>query len=119
MANRGFISIQLAAALAAAAVILGLSVALKVQSARLDAKSAELEACAKRYEETLILVRRQNEAVKTLEKEAAERAKRAAAALAKARAAQGSLEAEIARLKGLKPADCAEAVAGIRSGLKP
>lgn len=118
---RGFVSLPLAGGLVALAVILGLSLALKVQSARLNAKAAELEACATRYAEALQSIARQNEAVAALEKEAQERAKRAAAALAKAREGQGSLKAEIERLKGAigKGATCQEAVSSVRKGLKP
>jgi len=116
---RGFLTPQIGAVLAAGAVILALSLALKIQGARLDSAKAKYEACQIRYSETLAMISRQNEAVKTLEKDAQERAKRASAALAKARAAQGSLEAEISRLKGSKPADCSAAVSIVREGLKP
>lgn len=119
--SRGFVSLPVAGGLIALAVILGLSLALRVQGARLDAKAAELEACTTRYAETLKLVEKQNEAVKTLEKEAQERAKRAAAALAKAREGQGSLKAEIDRLRGAigSGKTCSEAVEAVRKGLKP
>ena len=115
--SSGFVSRPVAGVLVALAVILGLFLALKVQSARLDAAKADLEACTTRYAETLKSVEKANSAVKDLQKESEERAKKAAAALAKARAAQGSLEAEMARLRASKPADCAGAVAAVREGL--
>lgn len=119
--QRGFVSLPVAAGLVALAVILALSLALRVQGARLDAKAAELEACTTRYAEALQSIARQNEAVKTLEKEAQERAKRAAAALAKAREGQTTLKADIERLRGAigKGATCQEAVSSVRKGLKP
>lgn len=120
---RGFLTLQLAAILAAGAVILALGIALKVQSARLDAKEAELSACVTRYEETLILVKKQNEAVQQLEDEAKKRAKRASDALAKAREGQQSLEAELKRLRDSgasgKVLTCEDAVREVRKGLKP
>lgn len=121
--ERGFLTAgpMLYAALAAGAVIIGLMLALKVQSARLDAKDAELEACATRYAETLKLVARQNEAAETLQADSEKRRKQAQAALAKAREAHGKADSEIARLRGLATAglDCAGAVAEVRKGLRP
>lgn len=121
MAVRGFISLPLAGAVAAGAVILALGLALKVQGARLDAKEAELEACTTRYAETLKLVEKQNKAVESLESEAKKRARNAAAALAKAREGRDSLNAEIARLRAATGSgkSCAEAVGEVRRGLKP
>ena len=118
---RGFISLPLAGALAAGAVILALGLALKVQSARLDASQADLEACTTRYKETLILVDRQNKAVESLESEAKKRARNAAAALAKAREGRDGLNTEIARLRAATGSgkSCAEAVAEVRKGLRP
>lgn len=117
--QRGFWTLTTVAALAAGAVILTLGIALKVQSARLDAKEAELSACVTRYAETLKLVEIQNKAVSELEKEAKERARIAAAALAKAREGQSSLKAEIERIQGAigKGATCSEAVSAVRNGL--
>jgi uncharacterized membrane protein YqiK len=116
---RGFLTPQIGVIIAVSAVILGLFAALKFQGARLDSVKANYEACQIRYSETLAMISRQNEAVKTLEKDAQERARKSAAALAKARKEQGSLEAEISRLKGSKPADCSAAVSIVREGLKP
>ncbi len=120
---RGFLTLQLAAMLAAGAVILTLGIALKVQSARLDAKEAELSACVTRYAETLKLVEIQNKAVSDLEAEAKKRAKLASDALAKARQGQQSLEAELKRLRdsGASGAvrTCEDAVKVVREGLKP
>lgn len=118
--NKGFLSLPLAGALAAGAVILGLALALKVQGARLDAAQADLEACTTRYKETLMLVDKQNKAVAQLETESQKRARNAAAALAKARQGQGSLSAEIARLKGINAGllDCSGAVEQVKRGMK-
>jgi len=117
----GFIALPITGyiALAAGAVIIGLLLALKVQSARLDAKDAELTACASRYAETLKNVNLANKRVEELAADSAKRARIAAAALAKARQGEGSLTAEINRLRAAKPADCAAAVAEVRKGLKP
>lgn len=119
--NKGFLSLPLAGALAAGAVILGLALALKVQGARLDAAQADLEACTTRYKETLMLVDKQNKAVAQLETESQKRARNAAAALAKAREGMGSLRSEISRLQAATGSGktCAEAVAEVRKGLKP
>lgn len=118
--SRGFVSLPLAGALLAGAVILGLMLALKVQGARLAAAQADLEACTTRYKETLILVDKQNKAVNALEDEAKKRAKTAAAALAKAREGQSTLKAEISRLRAATGSGktCAEAVAEVRKGLR-
>lgn len=118
---RGFVSLPLAGGLVALAVIVALSLALRVQGARLDAKVAELEACQTRYAEALQSIAKQNAAVKQLQDEARKRARIAAAALAKAREGQGSLKAEIERLRGAigKGATCQEAVSSVRKGLKP
>lgn len=115
----GFLSLTGYIYLAVALAFIGLLMALKIQSARLDAKSAELEACAARYEETLNLVNKQNKAVETLKSDAQKRTRIARAALEKAREGQGKADAEIARLRSVKPADCAAAVAEVRKGLKP
>ena len=118
--QRGFLSIPIVAALAAGAVILALGLALKIQSARLDAKEAELEACTTRYAETRRLVEKQNKAVSALETESQKRARNAAAALAKAREGRDSLNAEISRLRAATGSGktCSEAVAEVRRGLK-
>lgn len=115
----GFLTLQMAAILAAGAVILTLGIALKVQSARLDAKAAELEACQSRYAEALKSIEKQNSAVKQLQDDAQKRARNAAAALAKAREGQGSLKAEIERLRGAigSGKTCSEAVEAVRRGL--
>jgi len=119
--QRGFVSLPLTGwlALAAGAAILALLLALKVQSARLDAKDAELEACASRYAETLKNVTLANKRVDELAADSAKRARNAAIALAKAREGQGKQDSEIARLRAAKPADCAAAVATVKAGLKP
>lgn len=117
--HSGFVSLPVAAGLVALAVILGLSLALKVQGARLDAKAAELEACQSRYAEALQSIAKQNEAVKQLQDDAQKRTRIAAAALAKAREGQGSLKAEIERLRGAigSGKTCSEAVEAVRKGL--
>jgi predicted nucleic acid-binding Zn-ribbon protein len=114
--QRGFMLYGLVGAVAVAGA---LGIALMVQNARLDSAAAKLEACHAKYAETLKSVEKANKAVADLEKEAAKRAKSAAAALAKARQGADSLESEIKRLKAAKPADCAAAVTEVRKGLKP
>ena len=121
MANHRQRGLILYAALAALVVIGGLGLALKVQTARLSAAQADLEACKTRYAETLDLVKKQNKAVEALEIESQKRTRTAAAALAKARQGQGSLRIEIERLQAAigKGATCSEAVQAVRKGLKP
>jgi predicted nucleic acid-binding Zn-ribbon protein len=114
--QRGFMLYGLVGAVVVAGA---LGIALMVQNARLEATEANLETCHAKYAETLKSVEKANKAVADLEKEAAKRAKSAAAALAKARQGVGSLESEIKRLKASKPADCAAAVRTVRDGLKP
>ena len=118
--QRGFLPITGYVGLALLAVIIGLLLALKIQSARLDAKEAELEACTTRYAETLKLVAKQNQAVKDLEIAAKNRQNRTAIALKQAQERQGSLKSEIARLQASMGSGktCAEAVADVRKGLR-
>lgn len=105
--------------LAALAVIAGLMLTIKVQSARLGASEANLEACASRYAETLKNVTLANKRVDELAADSAKRARNAAAALAKAREGQTKLDSEIARLRGLSAAglDCSGAVAEVKRGM--
>jgi len=118
----GFITLPIAAwgAIAAAVVIGGLLLALKVQNSRLDSAQADLEACASRYAETLKSVAKSNAAVDALREDSEKRRKQAVAALAKAREGQGSLNAEIERLRGINAAalDCSGAVAAAKQGMK-
>lgn len=116
--QRGFI---LYVALAALVVITGLSVALKVQSSRLNAAHADLEACTTRYETALASIRRQNEAVTALSEASTKRQKQAAIALKQAREGQGKADAEIARLRGLTASglSCSGAVQQVKEGMKP
>lgn len=119
----GFVTLPLMGwlAVAAGAAILALSVALKVQSSRLDAAKADLEACATRYETALASIRKQNEAVTALSEASAKRQKQAAIALKQAREGQGKADAEIARLKGLadKGLSCSGAVQQVKRGMQP
>lgn len=104
-------------------IVVGLmGVALKVQSSRLESAKADLHVCETRYAETLKLVRKQNEAVETLKKDADKRAKDAAAALAKARTDGKAKEAEISRLSAFKAnpqvaSSCVKGVEAVRSQL--
>jgi len=120
--QRGFVTLPLTGwlALAAGAAILALLLALKVQSARLDAKEAELEACASRYAETLKNVNLANKRVDDLAKESEKRARNAAAALKRAAEGQGKADSEIARLRGLSASglDCAGAVEQVKRGMR-
>jgi len=61
----------------------------------------------------------QNGAEKGWQDTAEKRRKQAANALAKAQADGQARDAEIARLRAVKPADCAAAVSEVRKGLKP
>ena len=127
MTQRGFLlagPVLLYSAIAAGALIVGLSVALKVQSARLDAAKANLEACETRYGEALEIIRKQNEGVKAL-KDASEQAhRRAQAAQERAKAAQqGSMKererlALLAKKPATGPCQAGEAVKRVREGLK-
>lgn len=117
--QRGFLPPTGYIGLAALAVILALGLALKVQGARLDASKAELEACAARYAETLKLVEKQNKAVDALQADSQKRQKQAAIALKQAKAGQGSLNAEILRLRAINAdtLDCSGAVQQVKQGL--
>ena len=128
MTQRGFLlagPVLLYSAIAAGALIVGLSVALKVQSARLDAVKASLEACQTRYGEALEAIRRQNEAVKELEKASKQATERARQAQASAKAANQGLAKERERLATVSktppigPCPAGQAVQELRKGLKP
>jgi len=114
--QRGFtLYIVLAALLAFA----GISAFAWVQTQRLDLAHDQLDGCRADKEIIGKQLAAQNKAVKQWQDTAEKRRKQAAAALAKARQEAGSLDAEIARLRAAKPADCAAAVAEVRKGLKP
>ena len=115
--QRGFV-LTLWLAVGAAVAFAAMGVAVKVQTSRLDSAKADLTACETRYKETLILVEKQNKAVSALETESKKRATIAAAALAKARQGQGSLNAEIARLRAATAGSCEAGVAEVRKGLR-
>ena len=114
--QRGFILYIVLAALLAFG---GMAVALKVQSSRLESAQAKVAKCEEQRDILAKQVEIQNAAVKDMSEKAAKRARIAQAALAKARQEAGSLDAEIARLRASKPADCAAAVATVKEGLKP
>lgn len=90
-------------ALGALAIIAGLGLALKVQSARLDASQAAEKACTIRYEDALGTIGRQNKAFADL-KEAQDKAqaesKRRLAAL---EARRRGVETSLAKLRAQKP----------------
>lgn len=102
-----------------AVLIALLSGGLWMQTERLDVAHGQIENCEKEKELLGKSVIKQNKAVSELSEKAAKRARIAQAALAKARQEAGSLDAEIARLRASKPADCAAAVATVKEGLKP
>ncbi len=122
----GFIQFPLMAwgAIGAGVIILGLGLALKVQSARLEAAQAELSACKIRYSEVLGQISRQNQAIEGWQKAEAEARERAAKA---AKAADRFLEAfrgtmgELEQARKSKPVTscpAGEAVKFIREGLQ-
>lgn len=124
--ERGFLLAGpvLYAAIAAGVIILGLTLALKVQSARLGAAKASLEACETRYKDALTLIERQNEGVKAL-KDASDKARRLATeAQASAKVANQGLAKERERLAAaskvvpLGPCPAGEGVRIVREGLK-
>ena len=96
-----------------------LSGGLWMQTERLDVAQGQIENCEKEKEILAKSVITQNRAVKQWQDTAEKRRKQAAAALAKARQEAGSLDAEIARLRAAKPADCAAAVATVKQGMQP
>ena len=121
MTQRGFIIYGLLAALVVAG---GLGIALKVQSSRLAAAQESLAACRDTNAVLNGQIVRQNAAVKALEQEAQERARKAQAALEAARKGQAKARSEIERLRSAKPtvkSDCpaGQAVQRVREGLKP
>lgn len=111
------------AAIAAGVLVVGLSVALKIQSSRLEAAKAELALCSDRYQAALGQIQRQNQAIKGLE-QASEKARRSALeAQERARAAQKGLGKERERLAALKaaadsPCPAGDAVKRVREGLR-
>ena len=116
--SRGFIIYGLLAALVVAG---GLGIVLKVQSSRLAAAQESLAACRDTNAVLNGQIARQNAAVKVLEQEAQERARKAQVALEVARKGQAKAKSEIERLKAAKPpatgCPAAEAVKKVREGL--
>lgn len=90
-----------------------------MQTERLDVAQGQIENCEKEKEILAKSVIMQNRAVKEWQDTAEKRRKQAQAASAKARTDGQLRDAEIARLRAAKPADCAAAVAEVRKGLKP
>ena len=117
--ERGFIVYGLLAALVLAG---GLGIALKVQSSRLAAAQESLAACRDTNAVLNGQIARQNEAVKSLEKAAEDRQKRAQDALEVAKRNALRNINEIARLKAAKPpatgCPAAAAVQKVREGLR-
>jgi hypothetical protein len=127
MKQRGFLlagPALLYGAIGAGVLILGLAVALKVQSAHLDAAQAHLEACEIRYKDVLGKIEHQNEAVKGLEKAGQDARRLATEAQASATAANKGLAQERDRLAKaaqtppVGPCPAGEGVREIRKGLK-
>jgi len=96
-----------------------LSGGLWMQTERLDVAHGQIENCEKEKEILAKAVIVQNRAVKGWQDTAEKRRKQAANALAKAQADGQARDAEIARLRAVKPADCAAPVSEVRKGLKP
>ena len=110
-------------AIAAGALVVGLSVALKVQSSRLDAAKAELSLCTSLYNQALASIQHQNQAVRELERASKAAQERAQEAQERARAENKGLVRERERLAALKPPPAGpcpsgQAVQRIREGLR-
>ena len=123
MRQRGFImTLPLYGLIGTVALAGVLGIALKIQSSRLAAAQESLAAC--RHTNAVLngQIARQNAAVKALEQEAQERARKAQAALEVARQTTLKARSEIERLKGLKPpvsgCPAQEAVKKVREGLQ-
>ena len=113
---------MLYAAIGAGVVIVGLSVALKVQSSRLAAAQENLAACRATNAVLNDQIASQNAAVEAWEKAAEQAKDRAAKALRAANEAAKASKGEIERLKAAKPivqGDCpaGQAVQRVREGL--
>jgi len=118
----GFINLSIMgwAAVAAGVVILGLTVALKVQSSRLETaqtETATAKAAAAQWQATALEC---SDSVEKASKAASEALQRSKAALAKARQGSVASQTELARLRGQmgKQATCVAAVQQIKQGLK-
>lgn len=126
LTQKGFISLGLTGYLAigAGVVILALGLAVKVQSARLDAAQQKALALEQQVAQWTAAAKECSDATKKADEEAKKRARTAAIALEAARKGQASSKAEAERLRGLigsKPAtDCParDGVAEVRKGLK-
>lgn len=110
--------------LAAAAVILALGVAVKVQSARLDAAQQTITALEQQVSQWRNVAGECSAATKKASEEATKRTTAAQVALSKAQAGQVASKAETERLRALvgqKPVtECpaGEAAVKVREGLK-
>jgi len=96
-----------------------LSGGLWMQTERLDVAHGQIENCEKEKETLAKSVIVQNRAVKGWQDTAEKRRKQAANALAKAQTDGQARDAEIARLRSIKPKSCSDAVAEVKKGLKP
>lgn len=119
MTQRGFISLSLMgwAAVAAGVVIVGLSVALKIQSSRLDAAQQKSIALEQQVAQWTGIAKACSDATEKLAKAAETAQKRAQAALSKARRGSVATQAEIARLRAANSQTCEAAVKTVREGL--
>lgn len=102
-----------------AILIAALSGGLWLQTERLDIAHGQIENCEKEKESLAKSVIQQNRAVKKWQDTAEKRRKQAADALANAKTDSEDRDAEIARLRSIKPKSCPEAVAEVKRGLKP
>lgn len=122
MNQRG--SLLIYGGLAAIAVIVALTLALKVQSARLDAAQQKNEALEQQVAQWRGAAQDCSNATKKASEDAQRRATAAKAALKQAQEGQVASKAEVDRLRGLvgsKPVtECpsGEAVGKVREGLK-
>jgi len=107
---RGFVSLGATGylAIAAGAGILALGIAVKVQTARLDAAQQKALALEQQVAQWTAAAKACSDSVENAAKAAQDAQKRASAALAVARTGKEASEAEIARLRGSKPvsAEC-------------
>ncbi len=123
--SRGFIALPLAGyvALGMGAIILALGLALKIQSARLDAATQQVVTLKQQVAQWQAAAKTCSDATEAAEKEAKKRNKAAQDALARARTDNQASQQEVARLKALIGSKTAtacpagEAVSRIREGL--
>ena len=125
MRQHGFIQLPIMtwAAIAAGVVILGLTVALKVQSSRLDSCQTKVEAQKLMIQGLGDQIKQQNAAIKTWEDAAKAAKAKGTKATAAAQQKVNGLQSEVNRLSGLlqghqnQAKTCQDALADVRRGL--